>query len=455
MNTSPSSSPLLTHWIRRQEWMRRKAYLLRHLPPWPRRSNVVHGKTRGRGTVEPPQRGPSLALTDLNRRRAHTIVIRSVITTGGGKSSAPPRLPQNQMRQKPRREVLLNTSVGLFMRASNTLSSIYKYRLRGQPVSLNFKTAGTLIAILAIILAFYNSLRAALPRVAQVAEPTTASAAKRAMSTTTATATTANGTSANLKITKRPWNNRGHADHGWLYTFHTFSFASYYDPAYESFGPLRVINEDRVEKGTGFGTHGHAEFGIWSYIVSGELEHKDSMGNLEKLRRGEVQFTNAGTGIRHSEYNRNREGDVHFLQIWAKPNVRGLKPSYCTRKYTDEMKQDKLVRIMEAKERHSGKEGATEPIEIYADVSMDASILSPGKSVEHELVKEGERNVYLHLVMSERKQPKTGGAKIKIGDVELGEGDGAFVKAKGPGKVQVESIGDKPAEFLLFDMGEQ
>lgn len=118
------------------------------------------------------------------------------------------------------------------------------------------------------------------------------------------------------------------------------------------------------------------------------------------------------------------------------------------------MKQDKLVRIMESKDRHSGKDGATEPIEIYADVSMDASILAPGKSVEHDLVKDGDRNVYLHVVMSDRTQPKSGGASIKVGDVELKEGDGAFVKAKGPGKVQVESTGDKPAEFLLFDMGQ-
>lgn len=264
-----------------------------------------------------------------------------------------------------------------------------------------------------------------------------------------------NGTSSNLKITKRPWNARGHADHGWLYTFHTFSFASYYDPSHQAYGPLRVINEDRVERGTGFGTHSHAEFGIWSYIVNGELEHKDSMGNLEKLRRGEVQFTNAGTGIRHSEYNRNTEEDVHFLQIWSTLNVRGLKPSYCTRKYTDEMKKDTLLRIMEGKERHSGKDSPTEPIEIQADLSMSASILSPGKEVVHELVKEGKREVYLHVVMSDRTQPKTGGAKIKIGDVELGEGDGAYVRgAQGPGKIAVESVGDKPAEFLLFDMGQ-
>lgn len=272
------------------------------------------------------------------------------------------------------------------------------------------------------------------------------------MATTNATSY---GPAPPLKITKRPWNARGHADHGWLYTFHTFSFASYYEPEFEQFGPLRVINEDRVERGTGFGAHSHAEFLIWSYIVNGELEHKDSMGNLENMRRGEVQFTSAGTGIRHSEYCRNKKEDVHFLQIWAKPNVKGLAPSYKTRQYTDEMKEDKLLRIMESVDRHSGKDGETEPIPMHADLSMSASILSPGKKVEHELVKEGARNVYLHVVMSDRTQPKTGGAKIKVGDVELGEGDGAFVRgARGPGKIEVESTGAKPAEFLLFDMGQ-
>jgi hypothetical protein len=146
--------------------------------------------------------------------------------------------------------------------------------------------AAVLIALSAVALALFANLRSAIPR----AVPTLS----RNMSTS-------------MKVTKRPWDARGHADHGWLYSFHTFSFASYFHPKYQSFGPLRVINEDRVEKGTGFGTHSHAEFLIWSYIVNGELEHKDSMGNLEKLRRGEVQFTSAGTGIRHSEYNRNNE----------------------------------------------------------------------------------------------------------------------------------------------------
>lgn len=188
-----------------------------------------------------------------------------------------------------------------------------------------FKVIATLIAVLAVILAFSGSLRTALSKhlPKTISTNTSGITAKRTMATTTTT--TANGTS-NLRIEKRPWNARGHADHGWLYTYHTFSFASYYDPRYEEFGPLRVINEDRVEKGTGFGTHSHREFLIWSYIVNGELEHKDSMGNLEKLRRGEVQFTSAGTGIRHSEYNRNNKEDVQYVT----PNSeRYFRPPLC------------------------------------------------------------------------------------------------------------------------------
>ena len=237
-----------------------------------------------------------------------------------------------------------------------------------------------------------------------------------------------------------------------------------------SFEPLRMHNEVHfgpqylreqntnmltgVEKGTGFGTHSHAEFLIWSYIVDGELEHKDSMGNLENLRRGEVQFTSAGTGIRHSEYNRNKNENVHFLQMWAKPNVSGLKPSYKTRKFTDEMKTDKLLRIMESTDRHSGKDHPTEPIPMHADLSQSACILAPGKSVTHKLVADGERKVYLHMVMRDRTQPKTGGAKVKVGDVEIGEGDGAFLNGLGgPDSVTIESTGERKAEFLLFDMG--
>jgi redox-sensitive bicupin YhaK (pirin superfamily) len=257
-----------------------------------------------------------------------------------------------------------------------------------------------------------------------------------------------------MNITKRSWSARGHADYDWLYTYHTFSFSSYHDPRYQSFGPLRVINEDRVAPATGFGTHSHAEFLIWSYIVKGTLEHRDSMGNLENLKRGEVQFTNAGTGIRHSEYNRNQDEEVHFLQIWAKPDKRGMKPHYETKKWSDEEKTDKLLRIMEYTGRLGDRKDASDPIGLQADISMSASILSPGKKVEHELVAEGPRKVMLQVVMSGRTQPKDGGAKVKIGDTVLGEGDSGFLEGvKGPGKIVVESVGDKKAEFLLFDMG--
>lgn len=272
----------------------------------------------------------------------------------------------------------------------------------------------------------------------------------RTMSTTTTT--TVHGPAPPMQITLRPSAGRGHADHGWLYSYHTFSFASYHDPRYESFGPLRVINEDRVERGTGFGTHSHREFHIWSYIVAGELEHRDSMGNLETLHRGEVQYTCAGTGIRHSEYNRNDSLDNHFLQIWALPSKAGLQPRYRTRQFGDEEKTDRLCRIMESDQRL--QEAESGPIVLEADLSMDASILSPGKTVKHELVADGERKVYLHVVMGGKAQPKTGGAKISVGGKTLGEGDGAFVKVPpGTRSLEVASVGDKPAEFLLFDMG--
>lgn len=187
--------------------------------------------------------------------------------------------------------------------------------------------------------------------------------------------------------------------------------------------------------------------------MSGELEHKDSLGNLEILKRGDVQFTNAGTGIRHSEYNRNADQDNHFLQIWAKPAVKGLKPSYVTRAFSEASKTDALVKIMQdVSRRASGAKDTGEgAIPIHSDLDMYASILNPGKSVSYETL-EGDRRVYVHVVMNGKEQPKTGGSRIKIGDVEIGEGDGALVE--NPAKdISIESVGDKAAEFILFDLG--
>jgi redox-sensitive bicupin YhaK (pirin superfamily) len=197
--------------------------------------------------------------------------------------------------------------------------------------------------------------------------------------------------------------------------------------------------------------HYHAEFLIFSYIVDGILEHKDSMGNVEYLSRGAVQFTSAGTGIRHAEYNRSHNKEVHFLQIWARPTKSGLKPHYETKTYTDKEKTNKLVRIMECTDRLGSSKHA---IGLQADLSMDASILFPGKEVLHHLVAGGPRKLFVQVVMSQRTQPTKGGAKIKIQDTILGEGDGAYIDGvTALEDIRIESVGDKAAEFLLFDMG--
>lgn len=257
---------------------------------------------------------------------------------------------------------------------------------RKQNTDFFSRLVASAIVVIAITLALFPQARTFITKASSSSIPTLLS---RTMATTT--------TQQPLSITLRPSSARGHADHGWLYTFHTFSFASYHSAAHSSFGPLRVINEDRVAAGTGFGTHSHAEFHIWSYIVSGELEHKDSMGNLEVLKRGDVQFTCAGTGISHSEYNRNPDQDNHFLQIWARPSVKGLTPRYVTRHFDDASKTDRLVKLVESRERVEDE--GKGPIALEADVGMFASILTPGKKVVHQVVEEGRRNVYLHVVM--------------------------------------------------------
>ncbi|KAG8887392.1 hypothetical protein FRB98_009702 [Tulasnella sp. 332] len=261
------------------------------------------------------------------------------------------------------------------------------------------------------------------------------------------------GISPKLKLELRPNPERGHADHGWLKTFHTFSFADYWDPKYQQFGALRVINEDRVEKSQGFGTHSHREMEIFSYIVSGELEHKDSMGNLEIMKRGDVQMTSAGTGITHSEYNRNTKEQVHFLQIWVQPHTSRLVPKYFTRHFTDAEKTDTLVEIVAPIEDEgiSNEREGSGPTPIHSSVHLRASILSTGKSVTHKF--QGTKG-YVHLIQtSGYNTGESSGNKIRInGQLELGEGDGSFIHGAKAQEVKIENVGSGKAELLVFDI---
>lgn len=278
--------------------------------------------------------------------------------------------------------------------------------------------------------------------------------------------------SSSVKFQFRPSDNRGIANHGWLKSFHTFSFADYYDPKFEQFGPLRVINEDRVAPGTGFPTHPHREAEIFSYILSGTLAHKDTMGNVEEMKRGDVQMTSGGTGIAHSEYNGSKKEEVHFLQIWALPNQRGLKPQYYARHFTDEEKKNKWAHVV-------APVGSTEfgvvdtrngtgPTPIHSALNFFASLVDAGTTLEHNLVPrlkpaspEGKL-VYLQVVQTSGYNPRpapTDGSvnqfKVELGgqDVTLGEGDGVFIRGANVGdKLTVTNVGNKTGEIVLFEM---
>ncbi|KAF9500025.1 RmlC-like cupin [Pleurotus eryngii] len=265
---------------------------------------------------------------------------------------------------------------------------------------------------------------------------------------------------APIKFVPRRSGERGHADHGWLKTFHTFSFAMYQSNEHNQFGSLRVINEDRVAPGRGFGTHSHREFEIFSYIVAGELEHKDSMGNTEILKRGDIQLTSAGKGISHSEKAHGTK-EVHFLQIWSLPSIRSLTPKYFTRHFSDEEKKDVLVRVVapvDAERVIASREGAG-PAPVQSPLTLFATLLSPSISVSHTFER---RKSYIHVVQTSGYQPpqaNTGGAVkilekgIKGGEeVVLREGDGAYMLGESGKELVIENLGDKVAEILLFDL---
>ena len=208
----------------------------------------------------------------------------------------------------------------------------------------------------------------------------------------------------------RKSNERGKANHGWLDSHHSFSFGYYYDPDHTGFGPLLVINEDRVAPGRGFGDHGHRDMEIISYVLDGALEHRDSMGNGSVLRYGDVQRMSAGTGVVHSEYNHSRSDLVHFLQIWIEPNVQGIAPGYEEKHFDTASKQGRLRLIASA----DGRDGS---VLIHQDASLYASLLDGSDRVELALAP--GRAAYVHLVrgkLTVNGMPLTTGDALKISD---------------------------------------
>jgi len=224
-------------------------------------------------------------------------------------------------------------------------------------------------------------------------------------------------------------NDRGHAQHGWLDSFHSFSFADYHDPAHMGFGPLRVINEDRVTPGRGFGTHGHRDMEIISYVLEGGLAHQDSIGNGSVIRPGDVQRMSAGTGVMHSEFNASDKEGVHFLQIWIEPSRRGIAPGYEEKRFEADSKRGRLRLI-------ASPDGADGSVTIHQDARLYASLLDGDDRVEHE-VAEGRR-IYVHVV---RGEVEANGEKLAAGDA---------LKVTGENRVRLERARD--AEILLFDL---
>ena len=230
-------------------------------------------------------------------------------------------------------------------------------------------------------------------------------------------------------ITLRKSDNRGHANHGWLDSFHTFSFAGYYDPREMGFGSLRVINEDRVQAGMGFGTHPHRDMEIISYVLEGELEHKDSMGTGSVIRPGDVQRMSAGTGVTHSEYNPSKSNPVHFLQIWIEPSRVGVKPSYEQKRIGTEEKKGRLRLV-------ASPDAAEGSVQINQNAWVYASVLDGADSVTHVLPT--GHKAYLHVARG----------SVEINGQKLGVGDGAKIT----GEPELRLANGKAAEVLLFDM---
>ena len=226
----------------------------------------------------------------------------------------------------------------------------------------------------------------------------------------------------------RPAAERGHANHGWLDSRHSFSFADYYDPRHMGYGALRVINEDRVQPGAGFGTHGHRDMEIISYVLEGSLGHEDSMGNGSTIVPGDVQRMSAGRGVRHSEFNNEKSGVTHFLQVWIEPSAAGIEPSYEQRRFGPEEKRGRLRLI-------ASPDGADGSLTIHQDARMYAGLFDGAERAQHALAR--GRKAYVHVA---RGTVSVNGHALGAGDA-LKSDSGALVIEGGQG-----------AEVLVFDL---
>lgn len=236
---------------------------------------------------------------------------------------------------------------------------------------------------------------------------------------------------ANLNLIVRRAADRGHANHGWLDSWHTFSFADYYDPSHMGFRSLRVINDDRIAAGGGFPAHPHRDMEIFSYLLAGSLAHKDSMGNSRVLKPGEIQLMRAGSGVRHSEFNPSSTESAHLLQIWITPDTRGLEPAYTEWTPVPGRENDAKTLVISA----DGRDGS-------ATIAQDASIYllkpQPGVSISHELAT--GRGLWLHVARG----------NLSLNGVELAAGDA--VSLEEPGEIEILSISGG-SEAILFDLG--
>jgi redox-sensitive bicupin YhaK (pirin superfamily) len=223
--------------------------------------------------------------------------------------------------------------------------------------------------------------------------------------------------------------DRGRTEWGWLDSRHTFSFGEYHDPSHMGFRSLRVINDDRVKAGAGFGTHGHRDMEILSYVLEGALAHKDSSGGGGVIRPGEIQFMRAGTGVTHSEYNDSKAEPVHFLQVWLVPDTRGLKPAYGQRAFDRDAARRGLVLL-------ASRDGREESLQVQQDVDLWVTLLGPGES--RKLALRPGRHAWVHVARG----------SASVNGMVLAEGDGAAVS----GEDSLTLAGQQSAEVLIFDL---